>query len=116
MGNNKIKSRKIRINKESSKNFIDNNEIVDDVEITSEMVKGSVIRNQDDNINIASESEDQKLDRQLENDDNMSFAVIILILIVCFVVGIFVGYLLYRVAINNSNTMFIVYNFSNLFH
>ena len=54
---------------------------------------------------------DTKLDKELETEDNMSFAAIILILVVCFAIGIVVGYLLYRLAIDNSNTLMSIYNY-----
>ncbi len=53
--------------------------------------------------------EDEKIDRELEVEDNMSIATMLLILIICFVVGIVVGYLLYRLAIDNSNTLSIIF-------
>ncbi len=46
--------------------------------------------------------DEQKLDQEVENGDNFSVSVMILILVVCFVVGIVLGYLLYRLAIDSS--------------
>ena len=50
-------------------------------------------------------------DNELENEETMSIAVIIFILIVCFVIGIVLGYLLYHIAINSSNALLIVQKF-----
>lgn len=52
--------------------------------------------------------EEQQMDRQMEKEDNLSVVVMIIILVLCFVVGISLGYVLYRIAINSSNVMFIV--------
>lgn len=52
--------------------------------------------------------EEQKLDRELENEDNFSITVMIVILVLCFVVGILLGYVLYRIAMNSSNVMFVI--------
>ncbi len=50
-------------------------------------------------------------DNELENEETMSIAVILFILIVCFVIGIVLGYLLYHIAINSSNALLIVQKF-----
>ena len=42
------------------------------------------------------------LNDEIEIEENLSIGIIVFILFVCFVLGICVGYLLYRVAINNS--------------
>lgn len=52
--------------------------------------------------------EEQKLDRELENEDNLSITVMIAILVFCFIIGISLGYILYRIAMNSSNMMIII--------
>lgn len=51
--------------------------------------------------------EEQELDREVENCDTFSVSIMILILIICFVVGILLGYLLYRLAIDSSAVIMI---------
>lgn len=46
-----------------------------------------------------SKYEEKKMDEAIARDDNVSIALIVLILAVCFVVGITLGYILYRIAI-----------------
>ena len=46
-----------------------------------------------------SKNEEKKMDEAIARDDNVSIALIVLILAVCFVVGITLGYILYRSAI-----------------
>ena len=46
-----------------------------------------------------SKDEEKKMDEAIARDDNVSIALIVLILAVCFVVGITLGYILYRIAI-----------------
>lgn len=46
-----------------------------------------------------SKDEEKKMDEAIARDDNVSIALIALILAVCFVVGITLGYILYRIAI-----------------
>lgn len=52
--------------------------------------------------------EEKKLDREIEGQDNLSIMVMIIILVLCFIVGIMLGYMLYRIAMNSSNVMFII--------
>ena len=51
--------------------------------------------------------EEIKLDKEIEKSDNLSITVMVIILILCFVIGGILGYMLYRIAINNSNYLFI---------
>lgn len=44
--------------------------------------------------------EEQKLDSEMERSDNFSILIIVGILAICFVVGISLGYVLYKIAIN----------------
>lgn len=48
------------------------------------------------------EREEKELDRKIENEDNLSIAVMVFILVLCFAVGIFLGYMLYNIAINGG--------------
>ena len=56
-------------------------------------------------------SEEQALDKVIENEDNISITVMFIILRVCFVVGMCLGYVLYQIAINSSNAMLIITHF-----
>jgi hypothetical protein len=49
-----------------------------------------------------SKAEEKRLDNDIEKNDKMSIVVMGAILVLCFVVGISLGYLLYRIAINGS--------------
>lgn len=51
-----------------------------------------------------------KVDKELEQSDNISIAAMIFIIVICFVVGIGLGYILYNLAISNSSASFIVNN------
>lgn len=68
-------------------------------------IKGKKIKKK-----IADE-EEKITDNELENEETMSIAVILFILIVCFAIGIVLGYLLYHIAINSSNALLIVQKF-----
>ena len=85
MGNAKVKGKKIR-----------NNSSKDEIKEDSTIVEDSLV----------SDNEDVS-DKEIEVEDNMSFALMIFILAMCFIVVTVVGYLLYRLAINNSNALFI---------
>lgn len=43
--------------------------------------------------------EEKRLDKVIERDDNFSVGFMIIILALCFIVGISLGYLLYKIAI-----------------
>lgn len=49
-----------------------------------------------------SKAEEKRLDREIERDDNVSVMLIVVILALCFIVGISLGYVLYRIAINGA--------------
>lgn len=51
--------------------------------------------------------EEEKIDHQMEKEENISIAVMLIILVFCFIIGMSLGYMLYRIAINSS-AMFIV--------
>ena len=59
------------------------------------------------NVNL----EEQKLDRQYEKEDNLPVAMMVLILVSCFVIGGFIGYMLYRIALNSSNALLVIQHF-----
>lgn len=44
-------------------------------------------------------AEEKKLDKELEMDNNISTAFLLAILVLCFVAGIFLGYVLYKIAL-----------------
>ena len=52
--------------------------------------------------------DEKKLDKEIENEDNLSITLMIVILLACFVVGGILGYMLYRIALNSSNVLSIV--------
>lgn len=54
------------------------------------------------------DKEEKELDKAIENEENFSITVMVIILVLCFIVGISLGYVLYRIAINSSNVMMIV--------
>ncbi len=54
---------------------------------------------------------EEKVDREINAEDNLSIGVIILILFVCLILGIFIGYVLYRLALSNSALIMVLSNF-----
>lgn len=100
----KVKSRKLNKNIISKFNNLETN--IDD-KSGDDFVKNKKIK-----MSFTSK-EEQQIDYQMETDDNVSIALIMIILVFCFIIGISLGYMLYRIAINSS-VMFIVRNFFNL--
>lgn len=49
-----------------------------------------------------SKAEEKRLDNDMEKNDKISIFVIVAILVLCFVVGISLGYLLYRLAMTGA--------------
>ena len=47
-------------------------------------------------------AEEKKIDKEVENSDRMSIFVMVVILVVCFVLGISLGYVLYRLALTGG--------------
>ena len=47
-------------------------------------------------------AEEKKIDKEVENSDRMSILVMVIILVVCFVLGISLGYVLYRLALTGG--------------
>lgn len=71
--------------------------------------------NKDSNVNAKKRVRSAKIrmtkaDKELEQTDNLSIAAMILIIVICFVVGIGLGYILYNLAISNSSTAFVINN------
>ena len=50
---------------------------------------------------------DIELEKEALQEDNISIAMIVLIIGLCFVVGISLGYILYRIAINSSSVLIV---------
>ena len=54
-----------------------------------------------------------KTDKELENEaiheENISIAVLVLIIAICFLVGVGLGYVLYKLAINSSSLIIMRY-------
>lgn len=64
-----------------------------DIDVDNKRVK-------DKNICMSlSKNEEQRINSVTEKEDKMSIFIILMILVVCFTVGIYLGWLLYRIAI-----------------
>ncbi len=50
---------------------------------------------------------DKELEKEALQEENISIAMIALIIGLCFVVGISLGYILYRIAINSSSILIV---------
>lgn len=105
----RIKSRKIKgvliskddkLKESSINNVTEKNKDLSNKKIKSRKIKMSFI-----------DKEEEKMDKQIELEDNFSMAAMIGILVVCFIVGISLGYILYRIAINSSNAMMLIHYF-----
>lgn len=66
-------------------------------------VKGKKINT---NKNVVNKT-DKELEKEALQEESISIAMIILIVGLCFVVGISLGYILYRIAINSSSALII---------
>ena len=104
LNNIKIKSRKLK------KNYMFKNDDIDDDVL---VLNNDKDKEQASGLNKKSskfkkirmsmtKAEEKKLDEGIQKDDNMSIGLIILILVLCFVVGISLGYLLYKIALNGG--------------
>ena len=102
----KVKGRKIRkkedINKEEKKVSIGKNNTVEVSysKVRKRKIKTSV--NNKENVVVSKDEYMDQEDKKIENDDNFSIGLMIFILVLCVIVGIVLGYLLYRLAINSS--------------
>ena len=106
----KVKPRKIKKPRKRGISFtqaINISEIKKEAEKKSVKVRGKRIKE-----SVLEES-DEITDQSLENEETVSIAVILVILLICFGVGIVLGYLLYHIAMNSSNALLIV---QNIFH
>ena len=119
-----VKSGKVRVNigevegvnkVKKAEKVISNNDNVS----SKKMVKSGKVRI--DNKKFAIENEvksnstgrsakirETKADREIEQSDNISVVMMVLIIIICFIVGIALGYVLYNISIASSNAAFVV--------
>jgi len=110
----KVKAKKLHINEEnyeknkfcienvelkSSEERLDKKESIDTVK-SEKKIKGRKLKDYE-----KERLEEERLDKEIEGEDNLSIGLIVVILVVCFVVGIAVGYILYRLAIDSSNVL-----------
>ena len=65
-------------------------------EKTTKKVKGKKIKMS------LTKAEEKRIDKEVENSDRMSILVMVVILVVCFVLGISLGYVLYRLALTGG--------------
>ena len=47
-------------------------------------------------------AEEKRIDKEVENSDRMFILVMVVILVICFVLGISLGYVLYRLALTGG--------------
>lgn len=88
-----VRSRKLRKNAIISKEEITQNEKNFKVDKESKRIKTRKIHIMDQSF------KEKKIDKMVEYEDNMSIVVMIVILMVCFILGISLGYYLYKIAI-----------------
>lgn len=105
----RVRGSKIKKTQEDIKNVTSIDEIKEDEIKTVKKIKPKKIKKEV----IISDEMEQKLDKEIEHEDDLSITVMICILVLCFFVGISLGYMLYRIAINSSNAMMIVKYFLN---
>ncbi len=113
----KVMSGKVRIMKDDDIETVNN-----DKDISSKKVRGSMIRKinmeylDDTKVvrNTSAKIRETKADREIEQSDNMSVVMMILIIVICFIVGIAIGYVLYNISIDSSNTAYIIRNILKL--
>ena len=110
MGNSKVKGRKLNKDNKALINEVDDELVIKDKKIRKRKVYFDEVEeiSVDEPINEVEEISVDEIDKEIENDDNMSLALIFFIVVMCFIVGIVVGYIIYRLAINTSNVLFIV--------
>lgn len=88
-------------------------ELVDKIEVIEDTKKNKSRKVRVDTTSMK-ETTDDKIQESVEN---ISIVMIIFIILACFVVGITLGFLLYRIAINNSSELsFIIKNYFNILH
>lgn len=86
----KIKTRKLN-KKDNVVIDVDNKEKVADKKVKTRKIRMSL-----------SKAEEQKLDKAMEKEEKMSIMLIVIILALCFIVGISLGYILYRIALTGA--------------
>ena len=99
----KVRKRKVNLEKKVSKEDISENNSSKKRKLKK--VKGSKIRYYrlyEKNYDGDKDINEIDLNDSVASDDNFSIGIIIFILMVCFVLGISLGYLLYRLAISSS--------------
>ena len=71
---------------------------------TQNKIKAHKIRKKEltDYLDINDSVDEEELDREILAEDNLSIGLMILILVGCLVLGITLGYILYRLAMNSS--------------
>lgn len=104
----KVKTRKINKPRKKGISFTQAINVAEIKKLSEQ--RNSKIRGKKINEKVWNERE-EIIDSELENEENMSIAVILFILLVCFIVGIVLGYLLYHIAINSSNALLVVLTF-----
>ena len=104
----KVKTRKINKPRKKGISFTQAINVAEIKKLSEQ--RNSNIRGKKINEKVWNERE-EIIDSELENEENMSIAVILFILLVCFIVGIVLGYLLYHIAINSSNALLVVRTF-----
>ena len=100
----KIKSRKLKSEKKESSSFEKNNFKVRKRKISPKEFKKNDVSEE------ILDKEEVIEDEKIENEETISIAVVLVILFVCSLVGILLGYLLYHIAINSSNALLIIQN------
>lgn len=97
ISNKEIRTRKIQKSKiVNNSNFENNNIDNKDSAVTRKKVNARKVRMS------LTKAEEKKIDKEMEQDENMSIAVMVFVLLFCFIVGISLGYLLYKIAINGA--------------
>lgn len=107
MARKEVKSKKIRKNLVVDKEIDKDSEKSKDLDLKSKKSNTEVLENKKKiktrKIKMSiSKAEEEKLDKEIAKEDNVSVLVMVIILTLCFVVGISLGYILYRIAITGS--------------
>lgn len=83
----------------------------------SKRIKGSRLRNINERENISDKKikdsriknkSDKQLEREAIEEENISIMAVVIVVILCFIIGILLGWGLYKLAINNSNIAFVI--------
>lgn len=106
----KVKTRKIKKPRRKGISFTQAINVSEIKKASEKAVEKEKIRGKKIKKKVIDE-EEKVTDNSLETEETMSIAVILLILLLCFIVGVVLGYLLYHIAINSSNALLIVQSF-----